>query len=139
MDPVLKRSKKEARKAGGGGQPADELKEEIIPQVNIILPRGTKKSLWATNPKSRQGFPPVEDELSVASDDLPAHGDGSADISPHINNLPVYLAEVRMWRGGDAAKIFLERERRVAPCDEDQLANSVGDKRLCYVKGGCQG
>jgi hypothetical protein len=35
----------------------------------------------------------VEDELSVASDDLPAHGDKPDDISPHINDLPAYLAE----------------------------------------------
>jgi hypothetical protein len=78
MDPVLKKSKKKARKTGGEAQPARQT------EVNYSTGKYTSSrdeeelvvDYELEEPPAR--FSPVEEEISFGADDKPDHGDGSA-------------------------------------------------------------
>jgi hypothetical protein len=113
MEPVMKRSKKRAKKAVGKSQP--EAPAAKTAPTDNYLSFWDEEELVDYEPEEPAAFSPVEDDLSVQECYTPAHGDGPANIPPHSDDLPAYLAEGSNVAGRKRSHFFKRGRREVPP------------------------
>ncbi len=91
MEPNNKKTRKRAKKAVAENQPAAPVAK--IVQTDNYSSWRDEEELVDYDPEEPARFSPVEVDISVEEDNLPAHGDGPADNNPISNDFPAYLAE----------------------------------------------
>ncbi len=83
--------KRKVKKAVGEGQPAAPA-AKTLPTGKYLSSRD-EEELVDYESEEPAAFSTVEDDISVQECYTPAHGDEPANIAPHSNDLPAYLAE----------------------------------------------
>ncbi len=108
MGPIVKGSKKKAKKASAGAGLSSARKEKQVATMitDVQADWRDEKDLVVYEHEEPPRFSPIDDNISIPEEHIPTPEEGATDFSPLVKDLPAFFAEDGPMVGGKRSRIF---------------------------------